>query len=358
MKLIELIKNRYNKQWDWFYLSQNHNITEQDILTNHTLPWSFYSILQNPSLSLSQLNNIYSKLWGTRLDNVLQSAIPGTNKCASWYLSRNTKVPIHWFLNYEAQGLIETDIDWYSIAKHPQLTMADLEHDTINKANIIFEAQQNTSLPLDMLIDWLTSNNYSTYTISYRNDITEQDIDRYPNFNWNYSCLSSVLKPDYIERHREKEWCETLFLLNPTFEVEDMIKHCSASCLQNTGSLISLNPSITLNKVREWRETHHFEWSDMLLSGNPGITIEDIYYNPVYEWCYSMVSKNTFSQQEVDYMRNSSKHRMQQTNQYISRLKPELLSYTWHPQRFQEWCLDEEDRERIQHYTTDYTVIV
>ena len=357
MKLIELIQKRNNKHWDWFYLSQNHNITEQDILTNRNLPWSFYSILQNSSLSLSQLDTIYSKLWGTRLYNVLQSVITGTNKCASWYLSRNTKVPICWFLNYETHGIQYQDIDWYSIAKHPQLTITDLENYMLNRINIILEAQQNTSLPLDNLIDWLNTNDYSTYSISYRKDITERDINRYPEFRWNYKPLSCVLKPEYIERNREKEWRESLFLINPTFEIEDIVNHCSTSCLQNTGSLISLNPSITLNKVREWRETNHFEWSDMLLSGNPGITVDDI-YNFNFDWCYSMISRNTFSQKEVDYMLNFSKNRMRQTNQHISAYKPELLAYTWHPQRFQYWCLDEEDRARVRQYTIDYTVIV
>ena len=38
---------------------------------------------------------------------------------------------------------------------------------------------------------------------------------------------------------------------------------------------------------------------------------------------------------------------MKHTNEQTKKIKEELLSYTWHPDRVMDWCMDEEIKKGI-----------
>jgi hypothetical protein len=85
----------------------------------------------------------------------------------------------------------------------------------------------------------------------------------------------------------------------------------------------------------EKHQDKDWAWSE-IIKQNKNLTIEIIkkYHSKVWDWDNG-ISKNSF---KIDYENELFKL------QNFKMIEEELIQKTWHPSRFQEWCLDEEDK--------------
>lgn len=58
---INIIKHFRNENWNWFWVSENDNITPQDILSNLDLPWNSVGILLNKNLDVNFIEKTKEK---------------------------------------------------------------------------------------------------------------------------------------------------------------------------------------------------------------------------------------------------------------------------------------------------------
>ena len=52
-----------DRDWNWFNISRNPNITMQDILDNPTKPWDWFAISNNPTITMDFINDNPDKDW-------------------------------------------------------------------------------------------------------------------------------------------------------------------------------------------------------------------------------------------------------------------------------------------------------
>ena len=121
--------------------------------------------------------------------------------------------------------------------------------------------------------------------ISSNKNLTIKEIEKYPDKNWDWSMISN----------------------NPNITIEFINKH--------------------LDKDLNWNAISH----------NKNLTIEMVEKYPLHPWHWGWISCNPF---EKDYQKELKKLKFK----YI---EEELIQKTWHPIRFMEWCLDEDQKKNI-----------
>jgi len=63
MRLIDLVKANLHKNWSWYGLSMNPNITWQDVQNNPELPWSWEQLSLHPELKWDFVKKHPVKPW-------------------------------------------------------------------------------------------------------------------------------------------------------------------------------------------------------------------------------------------------------------------------------------------------------
>ena len=58
--LEKLLKLYPDKEWDYKYLSQNPNITWDNVQNNPDKPWNYYWLSSNPNITWNNVKNQYS----------------------------------------------------------------------------------------------------------------------------------------------------------------------------------------------------------------------------------------------------------------------------------------------------------
>ena len=96
---------------------------------------------------------------------------------------------------------------------------------------------------------------------------------------------------------------------------------------------ISINPNLTIEMI-ENNLDKPWDWEE--ISNNPNITIEwiDKYPNKPWYWNWGTFS-HTFKK---DYEKELQKLKN------FKNIEEELIQKACHPNRFQEWCLDEDNK--------------
>ena len=122
-------------------------------------------------------------------------------------------------------------------------------------------------------------------------------------------------------------------------------------------------------EIIEAHPDKHWDWAS--ISQNPNITMEMIEAHPNKDWCWYVISSNPnitmdFIERNIDKIDwiNLSmiklcdgekedtyqyyKQRKTQTLKQTNMIKEELIAETWHPDRFMEWCVDNEELKEIE----------
>ena len=103
-------------------------------------------------------------------------------------------------------------------------------------------------------------------------------------------------------------------------------------------------------------------WDWDIISGNPNITMEIIENNPdkPWNWGFYGISDNPnitmdFIEKHIDKnldwekiarcsFKKDYENELQKLKNF-NNIEEELIQKTWHPRRFQKWCLDENEKE-------------
>jgi len=96
---------------------------------------------------------------------------------------------------------------------------------------------------------------------------------------------------------------------------------------------ISKNPNLTIEWIEKYPDKN---WNWKEISKNLNLTIEfvDKYHDK--DWNWNRIARHPFKKEyekELQKLKN------------FNNIEEELIEKTWHPSRFQDWCLDEDEKE-------------
>ena len=163
----------------------------------------------------------------------------------------------------------------------------------------------------------------------------------YKLFNWFQISNNKNLTIEIIDKYPDKEWHwgKCGISNNPNLTMEMIEKYPDKEWHWGTGG-ISSNPTLTIKMIDKYPDKK-WHWGKWGISHNPNLTIEMIEKYPDKEWHWGAMSCNNFHWEETkEYYRD----RKQQTIDNTMVFQEELIAAAWHPVRFQDWCLDNEDK--------------
>jgi hypothetical protein len=106
---------------------------------------------------------------------------------------------------------------------------------------------------------------------------------------------------------------------------------------------ISHNPNLTMEMILEHLDK---PWNWNGISKNPNLTMEFIEKN-IEKINFQHLSSNNFGWKK-DNTLEYYKQRKSQTIKQTELLKEELIAKTWHPARFMDWCIDNEELKDME----------
>lgn len=286
--LITLITLFPDKEWDWYHISKNPNITWKFIQENPTLPWKWQSISQNPSITFEIIEEDISHC---------------TDNGVDW--------------------------NWYNITRNPNITWEIIQSNP-NKKWVI------NAFPLNPNITWETYRDnidsqyqYDSTNVAYISDLTIDIVRSNPSYDWNY--VGAITNPNILKDHNLLHKIQSMRQIKTTH-----LKYLSSNpgltwgFIQNNPLVkwqwknISCNANITWEIIKSnpqtpwnWNEViqnpnvtweivqnnkHLFEFKNIQLchfSGNPNLTVDIILNNPDIKWKWLYIGMNLFKKHPV-----------------------------------------------------------
>lgn len=260
---IDFYKNNKTKDWDYYYLSRNSQLTLDYINELHRV--YTHPLSSNPNITM---------------DYVLQ------NKGMNWSmydLSSNPAITIDDVLMYPT----EINWDYDGLSRNPNITLDIIKrHPNINWSMTNFSS--NPNITMDMYINIrteynttykgifkkYTGSNSDIFAISSNPSITYNDVLKYPDEQWYTICVSQ----------------------NPSFSLENVLDLIEKKMLKH-------NPQIFDVCISNLSGSLGVEWDDIIshpeiawdwdyVSCNPNITWDIIQDNPDIMWYNHTVSAN------------------------------------------------------------------
>lgn len=316
MSLMRLVHDTPTQKWNWDDLSQNPNMHNVDVLTHPNHPWNLLFLLANPSFSLEAIDHVASKVFQTRLEEVLD--IPAS----IYLLSQNPSIPLDYLLQITRTKQSCT----YNLAKHPQATLALLDGEYAS----LFDAQRiqlmgNSAIPIYSILEHIYEHPDDVSPIlSTHKGIQYKHIQEFPDIRWHWPSLSCHhnMTPSIVQDHPDHEWYTPKFWTNPTFYLDDIMRHIPAYHYTFYSATYSNNPNVRFRDIDMFPELP-WRWSS--ISRNPGITIGDVRANLNRPWDFSQLSTNTFTPWTFDYSSIPCMERMKYTLEIVEGIKDELV---------------------------------
>jgi len=211
------------------------------------------------------------------------------------------------------------------------------------------------------------------HTFSTMEPVTalERLVLAHPERNWRWAALPAHLeiRPEFVYAHPELPWSTDWAIYeNTNMTPEWLSEHPSIDIDWNAYSKnpsltkeflcanldkewnwvrLSSNPAITSDVVEHLLEEHRAEWywGQCGLSKNPSMTYTFVEDHPEMPWCFDTLSlvhqrgNRVRMDTELDSYRRVTKR--------TTRLRHQLMRVAWHPTRFQDWCLSQEDKAEL-----------
>jgi len=237
-------------QYQITQISQNINITAEDVLKYPDLRWNPLCIIKNRNLTLDEVIMLFKS--GITLLN-------GAHIKPVQYYSANPRLT--W------DDVMTRDIDewdWYSITQHPWVTESMLEDKQYPWRVDGFA--RNPNLTMSMVI-----NNgpirWQVYDVSMNPGITWKDIVDNPEYLWDWHRVSR----------------------NPNITLEILRAH---PLIKWDWEVLSYHPNITWDMIIE---NPDLPWNKRCVSLNPNITWDIVRDNPEWPWVWIYLSENEFT---------------------------------------------------------------
>jgi len=232
-----MVKHHPDKDWRWYWLSENKSITLEFIKSNPSYPWEDFS--SNPNITWEFVKSISEDYW-------------------DWHeLSRNPAIT--WEI---VQANPNEPWDWYFLSLNPNITWQIV--------------QENPDE------DW------SWNFLSSNPNITWQIMQDNPNEHWDWDFLSGNPSITWktVEDNLDKPWDWSTLSKNPTIDFEFVKNHPNNNW---DWSALSENKAITWNIIEANPDK---PWTLGGLSRNTNTTWEFVLAHPNKQWKWTALSKN------------------------------------------------------------------
>lgn len=272
---LTFLLNKYpDKNWDWFELSKNSNITKEFIDNNLHFPWDWkLGVSSNRNVDIEFIEKHNNKKW-------------------SWLLlSKHIKFNQQTLIKYKDK------LNFCKLSLNPNLTL-----DLVLDNNDLHWNYHNLLLNPIMTVDFFLKyekklfNNiyFPTNLLSMNPEITINELNRIniiKRLSWNWDLISKYNKNitfDYYENHICKELFSLKYLSKKKNITMKIIEDNPS--IQWDWKYISINPNINIDFITKNDDKFiYLNWLE--LSKNKGITIKDIdNYN--YSWNWNGISMN------------------------------------------------------------------
>ena len=297
------IDTHIHEDWDFEILSIHPNIDFTLVSKHKQVPWN-YDIFCSDNQSLSY--TLYCKY----------SDFPWSKK----YLIRNKKIT--W------QNVIQSDLWEYA---------SEFSHNSNITLQIIKE---------NPLVKW--NWNVISRTIVLDETTLEEKLP------WNYYWLSSnpSLTWEIIDKFKGEDW--DLHYLFTHFEIneERLYDFVKKNRLSMDWYGISFNKETPLSILEKYSSVVIWDYVGM----NHNLNLEFIQENEEFLDCFELLSYNSLHYYKK-LKENETLHYYEslwslcETNFKI--YEEELIQKTWHPSRFMDWCLNNDEKEDVSYSVDD-----
>lgn len=297
MKGFEYILNNPDKNWNWYCISKNKNVSWDFIKTHihnkSVYPWNSQGLAHNPNITYEIITENYDILknkicmYSVNAMKKMDFSDPNiTNYIVSYEcLSSNPFLDFAFVdkqLNFQSQ-----DWDWKQLSKNPNITkwFIDKHFDKLYIKKLI----KNVAFTYTMLKDLLKFRNFEQGSELY-------SIAKNPNFTIKWYRLVNKYN---INLHK--------VVSHKNVSMEDIVDHG----LQNVFG-VDENPNITIDHIRKYSGVNKKDLEN--LCKNPGVTWTMMYntkdeflwiaryitYNPTITW--DDIKKNKHLDWDWDYI--------------------------------------------------------
>ena len=316
--LLEKLYFKYpDENWDIHKLIENPNITcemieyLEDKYRNFNAHIDFDRKFKNPNLSLDMIELIDFTKIERRVLTPIEYFTEEKPYSIIVYIEQNPNL---------TPEFIERYIDyweWDELSRHPNITP-----EFINKH-------------IDRDWNWIK--------FSMNINITPEFIDKHIDKKWCWHTLSKHpnITPEFIEKHIDKKWCWHTLSKHPNITPEFIEKHIDKKYIniyqKKNEDEININFVDTIIKNGKY-----VNWSNV--SRNRNISMEFI-EKYIHNIDFHKLSENLFHINEhIAYTKVYYSERRTYTIQQTNKIAEELIQKAWHPSRFYDWCLDEEEK--------------
>lgn len=284
-ELTKILKAFTNKDWNWYELSRNSNITWEFIQANPNKSWNQYALSINPNITweiTKENKNIQWDFYGLSFNPNITWEIIQANPNLRWsQFSTN----ITWeivkdnFNVFSKNGVNE-------IAKISNLTLEivyDHPHynwnwyDLLRNPSIITNYSGN---PVNIIKEIKIPKGLNSYlqNISANPAITWEIVHANPSFKWDWYWISmnDNITWEIISSNSKIPWNRNNILRNPNITWE--IIQSNMNCIKNMST----------------KKLHLSNFSY-----NPNLTLEIIDANPQIRWNWQAISENKFKKHPV-----------------------------------------------------------
>ena len=287
---IQFILENPEKQWDYYGLSRNANVTWEIIQENPQIEWDVQGYSLNPNITL----NIVLENPEINWDFTILSRNPSITEED---VENHPELP--WFFGKE-EYMFEPNngICGGGLSSNPSMSLQFIEKNKNKMSmNDIFK---NPNITIEFALKYFSEENLILYS-KYCNDIA---IFTHPEINISYKRLSSntkILTYDYVKTHPTQKWDYKLLSENPII-TWDIVKQN----IYNKWDFFFLckNPSVTWEDFKEITDfcsknenMCYYEFFDYVqyFSLNPNLTWNIIRENPDLDWNFENISMNNMT---------------------------------------------------------------
>ena len=280
---LTFLLNKYpNKNWDWFELSKNPNITKEYIDNNLHFPWNWnLGVSSNRNVDIEFIEKHKDKKWNwlflsSHIKLNQKSLIKYKDKLNFCKLSLNPNLSLDLVINNP-----KLYWNYNNLLLNPIMTV-DFFLKYKNKlfSNVYFSNQllsMNPEITIDELnklyinkrqkLDWKLVSKYNkNITFDYYNNHICKKL-----FSLKYLSKNENITIKNIEDNPLIKWCWTKISSNPNINLNFMIKN-DDKFIDFDWFELSKNKGITMQDI----DNYNFSWNWDGISMNPNITIDFI----------------------------------------------------------------------------------
>ena len=281
-------------------------------------------------------------------------------------LSYNKNISLAFIEKY-----IEKDWDWDGISSNPYLTVKFIEEHIDKKWDWDNELVKHPNIPLEFLLkhedkfwNWTNISSHRNLT-QHMIDVTYKDMP----FYWRDISSNLNITIEFIEKHSDKEWNWDNISKNICITLDIIEKYADKPWSWYNG--VSENPNLTLEFIerhidKDWNwyeissrqmltndfvrtHIHNFEFVKKNINDMRERTHSFLAYNPylTMDFIDTFIDKINFHSLSMNRFENENNYyseRRTYTIQQTKKIEEELIQKAWHPNRFYDWCLCNDEK--------------